>query len=146
MNSHFLGGRIRPRLRPKPRPGITILLFFRLFYLNSDFCAEYCSENAYSVSSGARYRLFGRYRAPPKNILGNPTVTFQSLKFARKNCQRVARMRRAWAFALRFGRQCYIAQKSPRKFTKFGLPRTKMPGALKVYIARGKKKTGSLRK
>ena len=51
-------------------------------------------------------------------------------------------MRRAWAFALRFGRQCYIAQKRPRKFTKFGLPRTKMPGALKVYIAKGKENAG----
>ena len=101
-----------------------------------------CSENAYFVSSGAKYRFFGRYRAPPKKLLGNPAVTFRSLRLARKNCQRVARMRRAWAFALRFGRQCYIAQKSPRKFTKFGLPRTKMPGALKVYIAKGKKMTG----
>lgn len=88
--------------------------------------------------TGARYVYLGRYRAPPKKLLGSPTVKLKSAKYARKNCQRLARMRRAWAFALRFGHQCFIAQKNPRQFTKYGLPRTRMPGALKVFIARGK--------
>ena len=97
----------------------------------------------YAFSLGAKYSYIGRYRAPSKTILGRPVITLKSLKNAKKNCQRLARMRRAWAFALRFGRQCFLAQTNPRKFTKYGLPRTKMPGALKVFIVRGKNSLNS---
>lgn len=87
--------------------------------------------------SGARYLYYGQYRVPSKKFLGKPFIRLTSQKYARQKCQRYARLNRAWSFALRFGRQCFLAYKNPRRFTKYGRPRTKTPGTLKVYIARG---------
>lgn len=87
--------------------------------------------------SGATYLYYGQYRVPSKRFLGKPYIRLTSLKYARRKCQRHARLNRAWSFALRFGRQCFLALKNPRRFTKYGRPLTKTPGTLKVYIARG---------
>lgn len=92
--------------------------------------------------SGATYLYYGQYRVPSKTFLGKPFIRLTSQKYARQKCQRYARLNRAWSFALRFGRQCFLAFKNPRRFTKYGRPRTKTPETLKVYIARGNDERG----
>lgn len=76
----------------------------------------------------------GRYRAPPK--LGRAVRTFRRRFTAAKLCFRLARARRARAFALRAGRggvQCYLSKMTTVKFTRLGKTRL---GGLKVYVLR----------
>lgn len=87
--------------------------------------------------SAAKYLYYGRYRHPSKTILGNPVATFKRIKFARRNCQNLARLRRAWSFALTSKLQCYIAFESPQKFIMNGRPRMGKEKYLKVYVANG---------
>ena len=80
------------------------------------------------------YRYIGRYRPPPRRMLGRPIRKFRSRLFARKRCEKIAKSGRYRAFALRYGRYCYVARLTSRKFIRYGRSRTRSPSALKVFI------------
>ena len=77
----------------------------------------------------------GIYRPPPSRILGRPIITFRSKVNIRRRCEKIARTGNYRAFALRYGRQCYVARLKSAKFTRYGRWRLIRPGALKVYVS-----------
>ncbi|PFX29697.1 hypothetical protein AWC38_SpisGene5540 [Stylophora pistillata] len=103
--------RPRPRIRPRPRPRIR------------------------PRPRRKRYMYVGVYRPPPSRILRRPIITFRSKVNIRRRCEKIARTGNYRAFALRYGRQCYVARLTSTKFTRYGRWRLMRPGALQVYVS-----------
>ena len=80
------------------------------------------------------YRYIGLYRPPPGRMLGRPIRTYKSRLFARKRCEKIAKYGRYRAYALRYGRYCYVTRLTSRKFTRYGRSRTRRPSALQVFV------------
>lgn len=87
-----------------------------------------------SVPGRKTYRYIGLYRPAPGRALGRPIRKYRSRLFARRKCEKIARSGRYRAYALRYGRYCYVTRLTSRKFTRYGRSRTRRPGALKVFI------------
>ena len=86
-----------------------------------------------SLILGRRFvpKYIGRYRTPRR--LGRAVRTFRRRSSALRNCYRLARARRARAFAVRAGVSCYLSKMTSVKFTRLGKTRV---GGLKVYVIR----------
>ena len=86
-----------------------------------------------SLILGRRFvpKYIGRYRTPRR--LGRAVLTFRRRSSALRNCYRLARARRARAFAVRAGVSCYLSKMTSVKFTRLGKTQV---GGLKVYVIR----------
>lgn len=90
---------------------------------------------SYSFGLGCRsFQCIGLYKTPPRRILGSPVRKFKNRLYARKHCEKIAKYGRYQAFALRYGRYCYVGRFPNRKFTRYGRSRSRRPGALKVFL------------
>ena len=67
-------------------------------------------------------------------MLGRPIRKFRSQLFARRGCEQIARSGRYRAYALQYGRYCYVTRLTSRKFTRYGRSVSKRLGVLKVFV------------
>lgn len=123
--------------RSCPHFGLVLPAFDFLMTQNEPFTMRTKLTVVFSslfVSGRKTYWYRGLYRPPPRRMLGRPIRKFRSRLFARRRCEKIARSGRYRAYALQYGRYCYVARLTSTKFTRYGRSVSKRPSALKVFI------------